>query len=148
MTFPIPHSAFPIPHSALLFADRGALLRDMGSGFRGDRAKVDFTEVLMVIAATIGAVVVFWLLARFASLREGRGASNNPKLLFRQLCQAHGLSRTQRRLLVQLAEHAELAPAPAVFLHPELLDGALNDPQFGPYHGELAALRRRIFSEA
>ncbi len=83
-----------IPHFPLLFADRGELLRDMGSGFRGSRAKVDATEIVMVIAATIGAVVIFWLLARFASLREGRGPSNNPRSLFRQLCHAHHLSRS------------------------------------------------------
>ncbi len=137
----VPHSSF-----LMLFADRGALLRDMGSGFRGDRARVDATEVAMVIAATIAAVVVFWLLARFASFREGRGSSNNPKLLFRQLCQAHGLSRTQRSLLQQIGERAEVAPVPAIFLRPELVEAALIDPQFEPFRGDLAALRRRLFA--
>jgi hypothetical protein len=145
MTFTIPHSAFNIP---LLFADRGTLLREMGREFRGERAKVDYTDVLLVIAATIAAVIVFWLLARFAALREGRGPVNNPKLLFNQLCQAHGLSRSQRRLLMQLGDQAQLTPAPAIFLRPELFDRALADPQFGPLHGDLATLRRRLFSAA
>ncbi len=139
------YSTFALP---LLFADRGALLRDMGSGFRGDRPRVDATEVAMVIAATIAAVVAFWLLARFASFREGRGSSNNPKLLFRQLCQAHGLSRTQRSLLQQIGDRAEVAPPPAIFLRPELVDAALKDPQFEQFRGDLAALRRRLFAAA
>jgi hypothetical protein len=143
MTLPIPHSAFHVP---LLFADRETLLREMGREFRGERAKVDFTDVLLVVAATVVAVVVFWLLARFAALREGRGPANNPKLLFTQLCQAHGLNRAQRRLLIQLGEQAQVAPTSAIFLRPELLDKALADPQFGPFHADLAALRSRLFS--
>jgi hypothetical protein len=144
-------SSFIVQNSSFwpfLFADRTALLREMGSEFRGERARMDFTEVLMVIAATIAAVVVFWLLARFAALREGRGTVNDPKLLFRQLCQAHGLSRTQRRLLQQVSEQAEVSPAPAIFLRPEVVDSALADPQFAPFHADLAALRRRLFSAA
>jgi hypothetical protein len=128
-----------------LLADRSETLRELGSGFRGERAKVDAWEIAMLVLAALAVGVVFWLLARWAARREGRGAYHNPKQLFQKLAAAHRLSYRERQLLLKAARYAK-APLPAsLFLRPDLFDAASAHVQLASRATELSAIKRRLF---
>ena len=128
-----------------LFGDRGETLRELGGRFRGERAKVDAGEIVMLVLAALAVGAVFWLLARWAARREGRGAFHNPKQLFRKLADAHRLRFGQRQLLLKAARFAK-APLPAtLFLRPDLFDIASAHSQLASRADELAAIKRRLF---
>jgi hypothetical protein len=132
--------------SVLMFADRGETLRELGSGFRGERAKVDATEIAMIVLATLAAVAAFWLLARWASTREGRGAYHNPKQLFFKLAAAHRLNLRERQLLLKAARCVK-APLPAcLFLRPDLFDVAAEHSQLLSKAKDLSAIKRKLFT--
>jgi hypothetical protein len=135
-----------LPTQMVLFADRGETLRDLGSGFRGDRAKVDATEIVIVLLAIAAVVATFWLLARWASWREGRGTFHSPKKLFQRLAAAHRLSIRERHLLLRAARNVKSSLPACLFLRPDLFDVAAAHSQLSSKTKELAAIKRKLFN--
>jgi hypothetical protein len=129
----------------VLFADRSEMLRDLGSGFRGDNAKVDAKDVLIVLAAALVIALAIWLLARYAAWRENRTSYHNPKQLFRRLSSAHSLSMGERKLLLKAARQLKSSFPAGLFLRPDLFESAAADTDLAPRAQELEALKRKLF---
>jgi hypothetical protein len=130
---------------SVLFADRSEMLRDLGSGFRGERAEIDAKDVLMFLAAALVIAFVIWLLARFAAWRENRTSYHNPKQLFRRLSSAHSLSLSERKLLLKAARQLKSSFPASLFLRPDMFDSAATDTDLAPRADELEALKRKLF---
>ena len=128
-----------------LLADRGATLRELGGGFRGDQAKLNLQDVMIVLLAGAAVVAIFFILSRLASWREGRSAYHNPKQLFRKLAAAHGLSFRERWLLGQAARYVNIPLPACLFLRPDLFDLASAHPELSARGAELIALKRKLF---
>ena len=136
-----------VPANILLFADRGETLRDLGGGFRGDRAKVDATEIAIVVLAVASVVAAFWLLARWnASARGTRQSYHNPRQLFRRLAAAHRLSFRERLLLAKAARYVKTSLPSCLFLRPDLFDIAAAHSQLVSKTKELSAIKRKLFT--
>jgi hypothetical protein len=129
-----------------LLADRAETLRELGSGFRGEQAKVSVEEILVAVAAVAVLLVMFWLLSRWLLRRERRGVYHDANELFRKLATAHSLDYGERRLLLQLARCASLPLAACLFLRPDLFDNAISYPDVAPRADELRAIKVRLFS--
>jgi hypothetical protein len=134
-----------LAHLPLLFADRGETLRDLGSGFRGDQAKLHFADVAIVVLAGAAVVGLFFFLSRFTSWREGRASFHDPKHLFRKLATAHSLTFKDRYLLVQIARYVSVPLPACLFLRPDLFDAASTHPELSPRAADLLALKRKLF---
>ena len=117
----------------------------LGDGLHRSRGRVNFSDMLpyligIAIVATIIAVVV--TLIRRNDLSKG---GYDPQKLFRELCRAHGLDHSSRRLLRQISETfgftqpAEVFVTPAAF-EPEQLPQELQTKQ-----AKIRELRERLF---
>jgi len=130
-------------HLAVL-ADQGRI-SELGSGFRGKGAELEWIDLVLWASGILGVLVSVWLLMKLLAWRDGRGARNSPRALFRRLGKAHGLDRGERRVLRQLARSQRLAHPGRVFLEPDRLEPARLPPQLAARRDTIAALRRRLF---
>jgi hypothetical protein len=125
--------------SGILLADRlQSLARELGSGFQGRRSTFDTRQLVIILAALASVVAVVWVVSWKLSPPGRRLRCNQPRALFGALCRAHGLDRTSRRLLAQLARRHGMADRARLFLEPErFAPGAL-----GPLRARAAEVRR------
>ena len=121
-------------------------LRALGSGVRGRRAQFDsgdlFTMVVVLAVFVVGLVVHSKLMSR----QERRRSFTSPGELFRALVKAHGLDRSSRRLLRQIASYQRLAEPARLFLEPERFEPANLSVPLRARAAVVAALRDRLFT--
>jgi hypothetical protein len=127
----------------LLFAQDSPLTH-MGSHFR--KGSENFTSQDMLILSTVVTVlaVSIWLLSRIFYGREPR-ALNSPRALFRELCRAHRLDSSSKRLLFDLARVHNLDHPARLFIEPERFAEPNLGPQLNSRRDELRALAERLF---
>jgi hypothetical protein len=78
--------------------------------------------------------------------RDAARNGSDPRALFDELAEAHGLSTVERRLAQRLARHFRLAHPGAVFCTPELFDPRRSDlPAID--RKQLEAVGRKLFAE-
>lgn len=121
--------------------------REMGREFQTDRPKLGLGTVIASIAVLAVVIVFLWLLARLMNRQEGRRLFNNPKQLFRSLCRAHHLNRADRRLLARIGRLRRLPQPASLFLEPEHLDRAWENPACRGEQAAIKRLRARLFGE-
>jgi hypothetical protein len=100
---------------------------------------------LLPLAVVACAGFAVWLLARQAQRLLRRWLHNHPGQLFGQLCRAHRLDWTQRRLLRRLAKSHGMAHPVRLFLEPERFTSAASNPELQPFLDPLDRLRRKLF---
>lgn len=92
--------------------------------------------LILAAAVSIAAWTIWRSLARRAQARR----RYSPHELFCQLCEAHGLDRTQRRALCRLAQQQQLEHPGRLFLEPERFEAGE-----GPV---LAKIKERLFADS
>lgn len=135
----------PLDRAAIVFA-QSDIFRNLGSGFRGRAAQFHASDLIAVIAVVVAIGVGLYFLSRWMQRNEQPQRTNNPRGLFRELCRAHELDRTTRRLLQQIARHQQLSHAARLFLEPERFEPANLSPDLRARQSEVAALRERLFA--
>jgi hypothetical protein len=101
----------------------------------------DFVWAVLGVAALAGAV---WL-TRWVIRRAPAAPAHDPNRLFAGLCQAHGLNRSDRRMLRRLARSRGLADPARLFVEPQFFEVPSSDPTLGSQAGCLNELRQRLF---
>jgi hypothetical protein len=96
---------------------------------------------------TVGVILAAWLGWRWYS-RFPRRPSNSPRRLFKDLCNAHGLSFRERSLMTHLAGQLRLAQPAILFVEPGLWDERRLGPTLSKRAAELATLRERLFAKS
>jgi hypothetical protein len=124
----------------------GPRWRSMSSGFRGSRARFDSGDVVTGLLLLAGVALGVFVLSRLLSRQERQRAYNRPRALFRSLCKAHGLDRSSRQLLRQVARWQRLAQPARLFLEPNRFEPAALSPRLRAKGALLARLRDRIFA--
>jgi len=120
---------------------------DMGRRFRRGGGAIDWTNLLLPVAAIACVVGIAWLVSRYLKLREARNA-DSPQALFAELCEAHGLDWPNQQLLLALANAYQL-PSPAqLFVEPERFDVDRLGRAFANRKVQVTALRSRLFAAA
>lgn len=118
----------------------------MGQRFRPGGGGLDWNQLWLLIALVTCVVGIAWLVSRYLQYREQRNA-DNPHLLFRELCRAHGLDRHNQQLLRALA-HAQRLPSPAhLFIRPDCFDVQHLGDGFESRQAYVAALRSQLFTD-
>ena len=81
-------------------------------------------EVFFHLAVISGAALVLWLGVSWVDRLRLHWSLNSqtPKALFRELCRAHRLSRTDRQFLAAIAELSPAAECCRVFIDRRVLD--------------------------
>jgi hypothetical protein len=106
------------------------------------------TEEVWAIFIVTGLAVAGALLWQFLNSRAyGRLPSNSPRGLFRELCRAHGLDRSRRRLLKRLAAVRQVSPAVLVFVQPECFSPVDLPADLDEHAATIAELELRLFGE-
>jgi hypothetical protein len=104
---------------------------------------VDQMILITALAMLAAVVLLIWL-------RDGRRpqrhfVSNSAAQLFRELCRAHGLNFSSRRLLKRLAAARGLASPAVLFVEPRHFDAAKLPACLQPAANDLHHLRARLF---
>ncbi len=116
----------------------------MGRRFRHGGSTWKLGHLIGFLGVLILIVVGAWLLSRYLSYRDGRGY-HSPKALFRELCRAHGLDGTSRRLLWKLAQSQQLSQPAQIFLEPDCFDIEKVNGKLREQFDQLRAVHRTIF---
>lgn len=113
--------------------------------FDGQYWDANTEEVLAILVATsvLLLAVLGWHL--LGSWLHGRFPMNSPQSLFRELCAAHGLDHSDRRLLRTLAAARGVAAPAELFVMPEHFDPDQLPPALATQADHLARLARRLF---
>ncbi len=101
-------------------------------------------EFLILGAVTLLVIVtIVWQVVSGRSKRDF--GFNSPPRLFAELCRAHKLNHSNRRLLKKLAAARGLASAAALFVEPECFDMTNVPSALKPFASELRQLRHVLF---
>ncbi len=129
----------------LLLLARTRDLRGFSEGFRSRSVDDNAFEVLLVAGGLVLVCIVLILVGRYFRRFENLKSYNSPPELFRELCRAHGLNWSSRRLLKRLAAEWQL-PSPALlFVEPERFDTARLSAKWRDDEDRLEHLRERLF---
>jgi hypothetical protein len=133
------------------FATTWVLLADedrfrlMSEGFRGQRRALGGSDLLLLLLIVAGMALAVWGLSRLAARRDRDRRIHSPKALFSELCQAHGLDRPARQLLLALARQHGLAHPAQIFVQPELCSAPSGAGPLQSRRAEIESLRGRLF---
>jgi len=117
----------------------------MGRRFRRGGATMEPMQLAILLAVLAALVAIVWLVSRYWSWRTARRA-HSPAALFAELCRAHGLNWSNRRLLLALARCHRLSDPNLLFVEPHRFDLANAGGPLGTRQSELSALRDRLFA--
>lgn len=117
---------------------------------RGLQSRPEETrEKLLWLGGFVAAMVVlFWAASWWARRDERRRTYTHPGRLFHELCRAHGLDASSRRLLRRLASHARLSQPALIFVEPQWFDPAGLPPSLTAEQPHLEQLRARLFANS
>lgn len=129
-----------------LLGDQSEVLRNLARGFPVNQPEPGANRMLtgMLFLAAFAALV--WLLARLAKRHDRRGSYNDPRELFRSLCQVHRLDAGQRKLLERLAQFRQLEHPAVLFLERRHFDAAELPQGWQMEADKLEALRDALFA--
>jgi hypothetical protein len=115
---------------------------------RFDHGKTTFgTGHLVTIVGITALLVLAVMVWRIIARRSARTfKSDSPTRLFRELCAAHGLKRSDRRLLQQLATSRRVMNAETLFVEPQHFETKNLPPELKPSVAALRQLRVHLFS--
>ena len=127
-----------------LIAGQGRFVH-MGRRFRRGGSNVDPVDLLMVLFFCALAGFAIWGLAQYAAYRQRRGI-NNQRALFRELCRAHGVDWSGRRMLWRLARQHRLTRPADLFVDPRQLDPPGESGSVSADGVGYARWRQRLFA--
>lgn len=116
----------------------------MRGGLKPGRSADYTSQIILVVVIAVVVAAVFFAVRYFNARRSKPCYA--PLGLFHELCKAHGLNRSQQRLLVEVAEELALEHPSRLFLEPHLFEQA-NSSQTGERRSHIDALRVRLFSD-
>ena len=103
------------------------------------------SQVFLVAGGLIVVCVVLLLVGRYARRFENLKSYDNPPELFRELCRAHELNWSTRRLLKRLAAEWELTSPALLFVEPERFNTARLPAEWREHAPQLEHLRKQLF---
>lgn len=105
-----------------LFAQSN-LLESMAREFRGENAGVSSGDYVVWTLGALAVTVALWWIAR----RQADGVRkpiDDPRKLFRELCEAHDLPRSEVVFLRELARRSEAPDPSQMFVEPQRFTAA------------------------
>jgi hypothetical protein len=132
------------PLSAALLLAAKERVGDLGEFRLKDLPDIGPYELLILSSVTL-MVLVTIICRKIARRRRRDFDYNSPPRLFSELCRAHKLNWSSRRLLKQLALARDLKCAATLFVEPDYFDLTNLPPALRPSAHELRQLRHQLF---
>jgi hypothetical protein len=110
--------------------------------FDHERPTYDLGQILLILAAAVVVAAMWLLLPRLG----GRRRLNSPRALFYELCRAHGLGASSRRLLRRLAAARGMTNPAALFVEPRHFEKDHLPPELQAENLALERLRDQLFN--
>jgi len=131
-------------HLFCLLATRQDLHRVWGR-FDYQRPSDGTSQLLIVVGMGVVAAAALLIWSLVARRPPRHFVSNSGARLFRELCHAHGLSFSTRRLLKRLAAARGLTTPAILFVEPQNFDTSSLPANLHPAANELQRLRAQLF---
>lgn len=90
-------------------------ISSMNEAFR-QQSELDLSTLLPFLGIVVGAILLGFAIYFHYNRNQARQLASDPKLLFRELCEAHSLSFLQRRALRKLSKVRKLSDPGLIFL--------------------------------
>jgi hypothetical protein len=101
----------------------------------------------LIIAIIVGGVLAALLLAKWMARHDTTRRIYSPRALFRQLCKAHNLDWSSRRLLKRIAQSHGLAHPARLFLEPQRFALESLAPELADRAEQIEYLREQLFGD-
>ncbi len=117
----------------------------LGDGVRRSGSRTDLSELMpfFILLVVIGIAIAVGV--QIYKRYDYSKPCDDPLKLFRQLCAAHKLNFSSRRLLLQLATVLEMPQPAALFVTPEAFRGSELPPQLQGEAERIKKLAHRLF---
>ena len=132
-------------HLLCLLAARQDLHRVWGR-FDHQRPADGASQLLIVIGMAVVAVAALVIWSLVARRKPRHFVSNSRTRLFRELCRAHDLRLSNRRLLKRLAAAQGLETPSLLFVEPKYFEAAQLSADLQPLAGDVQRLRAQLFA--
>lgn len=130
-----------------VLGDQGDVLRSMSRGFHGKDAELDLGTAISCMLVAAAFLTAIWVLSRWAAPKERLGSYRSPRALFLALCRAHGLDRSQRRILRRLARLHGMPQPAALFLRPECFVASTLGAELQQQRESVERLHAKLFAD-
>ena len=120
----------------------------MMQAFRAIRKDTATSEAWLGLIIFMAVLTVLALLTFISHWRQRQRKIFSPRKLFFEICRAHRLKWSERRLLWRLARSQKLEDPAVIFLTPECFDIARLTVDIRPQAEDLRELRGRLFAES
>lgn len=114
-------------------------------GIGGHFDRLPNTYELLILGSVTLLVIITIAWQAIARRHKRDFDFNRPPRLFADLCRAHKLNRSNRRLLKQLAAARGLKIAATLFVEPDYFDMTNVPPALKPTANDLRQLRHKLF---
>lgn len=115
----------------------------MGQRFQRHHSDWQLSQLLLLILLIVTSGIGVYLVSQYIHRRSGGG--NYARALFAELCRAHRLDWSARRLLAQLASSQRLSSPAQLFLEPQYFEADRLDDAMQKRREELHLLRDKMF---
>ena len=117
----------------------------LGDGVRRSASRTDLSDLwpYFIVLAVIGIAIAVGV--QIYKRRDYSKPCDDPLKLFRQLCAAHKLNFSSRRLLLQLATALEMPQPAALFVTPAAFREGEFPPQLQGEAERIKELAQRLF---
>ncbi|MGY8771444.1 MAG: hypothetical protein ACKVH8_23775 [Pirellulales bacterium] len=132
--------------SILLLSQR-ADYRHLGDQFREETATVDYTALIIVTVIAVLIVLGLVFYKRFI-VDEEDVACNDSKKLFTHLCQAHEIQTENHKLLQKVTRNLKMEHPALLFVDPNFIVQATQDPLFENSKSTLETLGKKLFGRS
>lgn len=139
------NATFFIFERSLLLAETPASTQ-MGNRLQAESANSIWLLLAIGGVLLIGLLIAGWSLKRWF-LKRRNNSLNDPRLMLRELCKAHGLSRRVERLILTMARCLGVKHPGRLFLEPRLLSAAIQQPELAHHRKAILLLQARIFDD-
>jgi hypothetical protein len=136
---------FPALESLLMLAQRSGWRHYGYREYTGIYFESNEREAWIVLGLTALLLVALVVWHFLSSRASGRLPSNSPGRLFRELCRAHRLGASGRRLLKRLALARGLSSPVNLFVEPRYFDSADLPDEVCQYAEQILRLRKQLF---
>ena len=136
---------YSIASPLVLFAQENRLSQ-ASEQFRHTKGTFTLEDLVLGVGLFLAAGFGLYLLSKLISRRERRQTYYHPRKLFDELCTAHALNRSDRRVLLDLARFHDLDDPGRLFLEPDRFDKSHLDEELLERASELFAIRDTLFA--
>jgi hypothetical protein len=132
-------------HSNWIVLAQYSRWKHLGDGLHRSGSRADLSDLLPFIIALAVIALIAVVAVKIYKRRDFSGHCDDPRKLFRQLCAAHELDFTDRRLLLRLATALKLPQPAALFLQPAAFAPADLPPQLRQEAAQIKQLGQQLF---